>query len=71
MASGAILFAKTSSVLTLRAECLLVTSKPAHLSPYLPVAQERQKHMGIGKNILTSYSQGENWAERISRYVSM
>ena len=28
--------ANTTPLLTLRAECSLVTSKPAHLSPYLP-----------------------------------
>jgi len=35
-ASGAILFVKRSSVLTLRAKCSLLALKPATSSPYLP-----------------------------------
>jgi streptogramin lyase len=41
MASGAILFLKRSSVLTLRAKCSLLTSKAAHSSCYLPTAKHK------------------------------
>jgi hypothetical protein len=35
--SGAVFPGHASPVLTLRADCSLFTSKPAHLSPYLPI----------------------------------
>jgi hypothetical protein len=56
-------------LLTLRAECSLLTSKPAHLSPYLPTV----KRLGLlvnWVNIRTNRTQGSDfglktWTRRI------
>jgi len=67
-------------VLTLRADCSLVASKPAHLSPYLPVAFDLYGEQGEPKKAprtrrkppckqidLTSYDGRHEWTRRAIR----